>query len=253
MSHDSNDWVVWRHSGILCRPPEVLCLGHGTGMGNTVCFHLWVWHCPTHATPYPYPWVYGYWQLVRCLIIWCCWSLSTTPKPSTSTSMTTSMATTTTTSLTCKHEWRLLRNRGLVVMNELSWLFCKRTIYKHIYYFWVIAHCKLNKQMSGGIYLWWCAQPQLFLFSCANYSVGVTIFSSIDQHSTLSLDSYTISNYLIKLSCFGFSNNLVKMSAKVLSVAQYWSRILLETSFSHTKWCWMSMCLVQLWLIALLE
>ena len=45
----------------------------------------------------------------------------------------------------------LLRNRGLEIMNEQSWLFFKRTIYKHIYYFWVIACCKLNKQMRGGI------------------------------------------------------------------------------------------------------
>ena len=69
-------------------------------------------------------------------------------------------------------------------MNELSWLFCKRTIYKHIYYFWVIARCKLNKQMRGSIYLRWCAQPWLFLFHCANYSIGVTIFGFIDQCST---------------------------------------------------------------------
>ena len=44
---------------------------------------------------------------------------------------------------------RLLRNRGLEIMNELSWLFCKRTIYKHIYYFRDIARCKLNKQMKA--------------------------------------------------------------------------------------------------------
>ena len=147
----------------------------------------------------------------------------------------------------------LLRNRGLEVMNELSWLFCKITIYKHIYYFWDIACCKLNKQMKGGIYLRQCTQPRLFLFGCANYSVGVTVFGSIDQCSTLPLDSYAIPNCLIKLSCFGFGNDFVKMLAKLSSVAQYWSRILLETSFSCTKWCWMLMCLVRLWLIALLE
>ena len=69
-------------------------------------------------------------------------------------------------------------------MSERSWLFFKITIYKHIYYFWDIAHCELNKQMRGGIYLQWCAQPWLFLFGCANYNVGVAIFGSINQRST---------------------------------------------------------------------
>ena len=75
--------------------------------------------------------------------------------------------------------------------------------------------------MRGSIYLQWCAQPQSFLFGCANYSIGVAIFGSIDQRSTLPLNSYAIPNCLIKLSCFGFGNNFAKMSAKLSSVAQY--------------------------------
>ena len=75
--------------------------------------------------------------------------------------------------------------------------------------------------MRGGIYLQRCAQPRSFLFSCTNYSVGVAVFGSIDQFSTLPFDSYAIPNCLIKLSCFGFGNNFAKMSAKLSSVAQY--------------------------------
>ena len=69
--------------------------------------------------------------------------------------------------------------------------------------------------MRGGIYLRRYAQPRLFLFGCANYSIGVTVFGSIDQRSTLPLDSYAIPNRLIKLLCFGFGNDFVDRKSVV--------------------------------------
>jgi hypothetical protein len=56
---------------------------------------------------------------------------------------------------------------------------------------------------------------------CAKFSVGVALFGSVDQRSTLPLDSYAIPSRLIKSSCFGFGSDFVNMSAKLSSVAQY--------------------------------
>ena len=44
---------------------------------------------------------------------------------------------------------------------------------------------------------------------------------SLNQCSTLPLNSYVIPSQLINLLCFSFGNTLVNMSAKFSSVAQY--------------------------------
>ena len=52
---------------------------------------------------------------------------------------------------------------------------------------------------------------------------------------------------LAKCSCFAFGSALVKISARLFSVAQYCTETSLEAMCSRMKWWWISICFDRAW------
>lgn len=85
---------------------------------------------------------------------------------------------------------------------------------------------------------------------CVTLIAPSHLYSTSSKHSHLHKSncwSLEIAKSFLRFANFIHPRGLVKMSATWLALETCSTLTSLESTFSHTKWCWISMCLVWTW------